>query len=68
MGLTIYLFQDPSGKAFLSSTDPSKMDAVSNEPARQNNLGPAVNIPGYDIGVLNKGLKITFPGSTYQGF
>eukprot|EP00090_Calanus_glacialis_P002056 TRINITY_DN11545_c0_g1_i1.p1 TRINITY_DN11545_c0_g1~~TRINITY_DN11545_c0_g1_i1.p1 ORF type:complete len:1257 (-),score=209.03 TRINITY_DN11545_c0_g1_i1:263-3970(-) len=65
-------FQDPSGKAFLSSTDgvrmevldPTKMDAVLND--TDYPFKPAVNIPGYDIGVLNKGLKITFPGSTYQ--
>ena len=43
--------------------DPSKIPQIK----AAASFIPAVNIPAYDIGVLDNDLKITFPGSDYAG-
>ena len=46
--------------------DPANMNTILSDAVYP--FQPAVNVPAYDIGVLDKGLKITFPGSKYQGY
>ena len=43
--------------------DPSKIAQITSA----DSFIPAVNIPAYDIGVIDNDLKITFPGSDYAG-
>ena len=66
-----YLAQDTSKKAYLSSWDGVRMDVMDPSKIAQikaaDSFIPAVNIPAYDIGVLDNDLKITFPGSDYAG-
>jgi len=44
--------------------DPSKIAQITSA----DSFIPAVNIPAYDIGVIDNDLKITFPGSDYAAY
>ena len=64
-------FRDKRGTAYLSSWDGVRMDVVN--PAKMRDIMsadsflPAVNIPGYEIGVIDTVMDISWPGSDYSG-
>ena len=69
--LIVFYIQDKRGSAYLSSWDGVRMDVVN--PAKMQDIQsaesflPAVNIPGYEIGVIDTVMDISWPGSDYSG-
>ena len=64
-------FRDRKQNAFLSSWDGVRMDVV--DPSKMPAITgaatfiSAINIPGYEISVIDTEMQITFPGSDYAG-